>query len=254
MRHLVFRPTFKCTSQYLKKIGNSSLRRFFSDPTVSQKITLTIPRDQLKSLNNKNFEEAFKDIFACLPPEESVLREKYIKEMDVFVGQATPSPEIDKELDQLREENNLNHKKATSLKSKLTEIREKTSSIQEDMKIKIQKLNLEVNQKFATEMIQVMDVLNNLIISVEDLEDQNSDDTKKEYEEFLKGLKLMYSSALNILHRNGVERIDVREGQTFDSSNTEEVTGASKGVIKKVILEGFTYKKRLLRKARVEIE
>ncbi|WP_019672098.1 nucleotide exchange factor GrpE [Psychrobacter lutiphocae] len=102
-------------------------------------------------------------------------------------------------------------------------------------------------QKFAKELLEVVDNLERAIVSVED--DSNADDA------ILQGVKLTHKSFLTVLNKQGVEVVDPVQ-QKFDPEFHEAVgidPNAPADTVGEVLQKGYTLNGRLLRPAMVKV-
>lgn len=102
-------------------------------------------------------------------------------------------------------------------------------------------------QKFAKELLEVVDNLERAIVSVQ--ADNNADDA------ILEGVKLTHKSFLNVLNKQGVEVVDPQQ-QTFNPELHEAVgidPEAPADTVGEVLQKGYTLNGRLLRPAMVKV-
>lgn len=102
-------------------------------------------------------------------------------------------------------------------------------------------------QKFAKELLEVVDNLERAIVSVEG--DSNADDA------ILEGVKLTHKSFLGVLNKHGVEVVDPQEAK-FDPDYHEAVgidPDAPAETVGEVLQKGYTLNGRLLRPAMVKV-
>ncbi len=102
-------------------------------------------------------------------------------------------------------------------------------------------------QKFAKELLEVLDNLERAIISVQD--DTDADDA------IMEGVKLTHKSLLDVLNKNGVEVVDP-QGEKFDADLHEAVgidTDADADIVGTVLQKGYSLNGRLLRPAMVRV-
>ena len=102
-------------------------------------------------------------------------------------------------------------------------------------------------QKFAKELLEVLDNLERAIISVQD--DTNADDA------IMEGVKLTHKSLLDVLNKNGVEVVDP-QGEKFNADLHEAVgidTDADADTVGTVLQKGYSLNGRLLRPAMVRV-
>ncbi|PNK60738.1 nucleotide exchange factor GrpE [Psychrobacter sp. FDAARGOS_221] len=102
-------------------------------------------------------------------------------------------------------------------------------------------------QKFAKELLEVVDNLERAIVSVQ--ADDNADDA------ILEGVKLTHKSFLNVLNKQGVEVVDPLD-QKFDPEYHEAVgidPEAAADTVGEVLQKGYTLNGRLLRPAMVKV-
>ena len=102
-------------------------------------------------------------------------------------------------------------------------------------------------QKFAKELLEVLDNLERAIISVQD--DTDADDA------IMEGVKLTHKSLLDVLNKNGVEVVDP-QGEKFNADLHEAVgidTDADADTVGTVLQKGYSLNGRLLRPAMVRV-
>ena len=102
-------------------------------------------------------------------------------------------------------------------------------------------------QKFARELLEVLDNLERAIVSVQN--DADADDA------IMDGVKLTYKSLLDVLNKNGVEMVDP-QGEKFNADLHEAVgidPEAEPDMVGKVLQKGYSLNGRLLRPAMVQV-
>lgn len=102
-------------------------------------------------------------------------------------------------------------------------------------------------QKFAKELLDVVDNLERAIESVR--QDDDADDA------IMEGVKLTHKSLLNVLNKNGVELVDP-QGEKFNADLHEAVgvdPEAEADMVGEVLQKGYTLHDRLLRPAMVRV-
>ncbi|WP_011961583.1 nucleotide exchange factor GrpE [Psychrobacter sp. H7-1] len=102
-------------------------------------------------------------------------------------------------------------------------------------------------QKFAKELLEVVDNLERAIVSVQ--ADDDADDA------ILEGVKLTHKSFLNVLNKQGVEVVDPQNAK-FDPELHEAVgidPEAPADTVGEVLQKGYTLNGRLLRPAMVKV-
>lgn len=102
-------------------------------------------------------------------------------------------------------------------------------------------------QKFAKELLEVLDNLERAIISVQD--DTDADDA------IMEGVKLTHKSLLDVLNKNGVEVVDP-QGEKFNADLHEAVgidPEADADTVGIVLQKGYSLNGRLLRPAMVRV-
>lgn len=102
-------------------------------------------------------------------------------------------------------------------------------------------------QKFAKELLEVVDNLERAIVSVQ--QDDDADDA------IMQGVKLTHKSLLNVLNKYGVQVIDPQD-EKFDADFHEAVgidSNADPDTVGEVLQKGYTLHDRLLRPAMVRV-
>ena len=102
-------------------------------------------------------------------------------------------------------------------------------------------------QKFAKELLEVLDNLERAIISVQN--DTDADDA------IMEGVKLTHKALLGVLNKNGVEVVDPA-GEKFNADLHEAVgidTEAAPDTVGTVLQKGYSLNGRLLRPAMVQV-
>lgn len=106
------------------------------------------------------------------------------------------------------------------------------------------------NEKFASDLLTVLDTFENALKSVEQIETKDSDTIDK----IKDGMKLTYEQLLSILKKHGVEEIEC--DKEFDPNFHQAVMQVESsehesGDIVQVLQKGYKLKERLLRAAMV---
>lgn len=102
-------------------------------------------------------------------------------------------------------------------------------------------------QKFAKELLEVVDNLERAIVSVQ--QDTDADDA------IMEGVKLTHKSLLSVLNKHGVELVDP-QGEKFNADFHEAVgidPEAPADMVGEVLQKGYTLNGRLLRPAIVRV-
>ncbi|WP_227428842.1 nucleotide exchange factor GrpE [Psychrobacter sp. I-STPA6b] len=102
-------------------------------------------------------------------------------------------------------------------------------------------------QKFAKELLEVVDNLERAIVSVQ--QDDDADDA------IMEGVKLTHKSLLNVLNKHGVQVVDP-QGEKFNADLHEAVgidPNAEADTVGEVLQKGYTLHDRLLRPAMVRV-
>ena len=102
-------------------------------------------------------------------------------------------------------------------------------------------------QKFAKELLEVLDNLERAIISVQN--DTDADDA------IMEGVKLTHKSLLSVLNKQGVELVDPK-GEKFNADFHEAVgidPEAEADMVGEVLQKGYSLNGRLLRPAMVRV-
>ncbi len=102
-------------------------------------------------------------------------------------------------------------------------------------------------QKFAKELLEVLDNLERAIVSVQN--DADADDA------IMEGVKLTHKSLLSVLNKQGVELVDPK-GQKFNADFHEAVgidPEAETDMVGEVLQKGYSLNGRLLRPAMVRV-
>lgn len=105
------------------------------------------------------------------------------------------------------------------------------------------------NEKFATGLLEVLDNFDRAI-------EQENQDTSID-ENFLEGMKMIFSQLQNVLKQNGVEEIDAL-GKPFDpllhhAVMTENTDEFESGEVTKVMQKGYTLKDKVIRPSMVAV-
>lgn len=102
-------------------------------------------------------------------------------------------------------------------------------------------------QKFAKELLEVVDNLERAIVSVQN--DSDADDA------IMEGVKLTHKSLLDVLNKNGVEMVDP-QGEKFNADLHEAVgidPEVAADIVGTVLQKGYSLNGRLLRPAMVRV-
>ena len=109
--------------------------------------------------------------------------------------------------------------------------------------------------KFANEdlILELLPILDNFERGIK-MDDDNLED---EVSKFLSGMKMIYSSLVNMLEKYGVKEVEAL-GKKFDENYhhavmTEENKEKEEGIIIEVFQKGYTYKDKVIRPAMVKV-
>ena len=180
--------------------------------------------------------------------------EKLEKEINRLVHSEHLMSKYEKELKVIEEVNKTNKEKLIQVVEMLKDAQKENILINERLSNKIEKEKEFAISKFATNILEILDNFDLFFKNVD------SFPTGKEMRngEVFKGIELMYSSAVQILNRFGIVKIDVKEGDMADFDKHDVIfavpmPGKQENEILIVSQTGYMIKERVLRAAKVGV-
>lgn len=128
-----------------------------------------------------------------------------------------------------------------------------TENVRKRMTNQIQEARLFGIQTFAKDLLEIADILDRAMQSVDT--DAAKKSESKEFKSLYEGLSLTDAQLQKIFKRNGLEKIDP-EGEKFDPNQHEalyQVKGDKPGIVMDVTQVGYVLNGRTIRSAKVGI-